>query len=247
MGLVAGLAPLHAWQRGTILLVAGVLGLCTLPFLGTLAACPAKFMPVLLIGSILATWGLILRSFDAQSDSARRILIGGAALTLIGFLIPMADAQDALPIELQFFLREDIGSASPFTAYYKVLNRDPMVFFSAVYLLMPLVLLPLGAALSWAKPKEAWDTHSGLIRPIAWIAIVYLPVAFALFTFNLFGYEGSRVIIGTQVVPWDTFSSVALTGRFRMILLSAAFAAWASLPIVAVAKHWISEKSKATD
>ncbi len=238
MGLVAGLAPLQAWQRGATLLLAGLIGLLTLPFLGELTASPAKFMPVLVVGMVIATWGLILRSFGPQSDSARRILIGGAALTVIGFLIPMSDAQNAVPIELQFFLREEIGSATPLVAYFKVLNRDPMVFFSSVYLLMPIVLLPLGAALSWSKPKEAWDTRSGLIRPIAWIAILYAPIGYALFTFNLFGYEGSRVIVDSQVIPWDTFSAVALTGRFRMILLSAAFAAWASLPIVAVAKHF---------
>ena len=77
--------PLHNWQRGCILLVAGAIGLGTLPFLGELSASPAKFMPVLLVGGILAAWGLILRSFDAQSDMARRILVGGAALTPEGF------------------------------------------------------------------------------------------------------------------------------------------------------------------
>jgi hypothetical protein len=247
MGLAAGLAPLQSWQRGATLLLAGMIGLCTLPFLGELSASPAKFMPAIMLGGVVATWGLILRGFGPQSDSARRILIAGAAVTIVGFLIPMSDAQEAVPIELQFFLREEIGSAMPIAAYFKVLNRDPMVFFSSVYLLLPVFLLPLGAALSWAKPKEAWDTRSGIIRPITWIAILYAPIGYALFTFNLFGYEGSRVVVDSQVMAWDTFSSVALTGRFRMILLSAAFAAWASLPIVAVAKQFAASRAKASD
>jgi hypothetical protein len=163
-------------------------------------------------------------------------------LTIIGFLIPMANAEDAVPLELQFFLREEIGSAMPVSAYTTVLNKDPMVFFSSVYLLMPLLLLPLGAALSWAKPKEAWDTRATLIKPIAWIAVLYAPLGFALFAFNLLGYDGTAIIIDNQYIDWDDFSSAALTGRFRLLLLSAAFAAWATLPVVAVAKHFAREE-----
>ena len=46
---------------------------------------------------------------------------------------------------------------------------------------------PCRAALSWAKPKEAWDTRSGIIRPITWFAVLYAPIGYALFTFNLLG------------------------------------------------------------
>jgi hypothetical protein len=240
MGMAAAFAPLESWQRSVTLVLAGLIGLGTLAFLGPLSGSPAKFMPVLILGCVVSAWGLILRSFDSQSDIARRVLVGGAVLTVLGFLIPMSDAQDAVPMELQFFLREEIGSAMPLSAFTTVLNKDPMVFFSSVYLLMPLLLFPLAAAVSWSKPKEAWDKRSGLIRFIAWIAVLYAPLGFALFTFNLMGYEGTMVIIDNQVIDWDDFQGVALTGRFRLTLLSAAFAAWATLPIVAVAKHFAS-------
>jgi len=152
----------------------------------------------------------------------------------------MASAANSIPVELRFFLQEEMGSAMPVAAYYKVLNRDPMVFFSSIYLLLPLVLLPAGAALAWAKSEGAWDTRSMIIKPIAWIAVLYVPLGYALFTFNLFGMDGQLVRIDGHVISWDDFSSAALLGRCRLLALSTGFALWATLPIVGVAKHMAS-------
>lgn len=40
-------------------------------------------------------------------------------------------------------------------------------------------------------------------------------------------------------MPAPEVAAGALTERFRLLLLSAAFAAWATWPIVAVAKHFV--------
>lgn len=234
MGLVACFAPLHAWQRSLTLLLAGFIGLGTLPYLGVFSGCPEKLLPVLWIGIIVASWGLILRCFDPQNQKARYLTIAGAVLAIAGFLIPMGNADTALPMELRFYLRSEIGTAMPLSVYKTVFNRDPLVFFSTVYLLLPIVLLPLGAALAWSKPIGVWDKTGLMLKPIAWLAALYVPLGFVLFAFNLLGSDGAYVLIEQRAIPWADFTDAALAGRLRMSLLAFGFAAWATLPVVAV-------------
>jgi hypothetical protein len=237
-GLVAAFGPLLNWQRSVLLIISGTIGLGTLPFLGGLSGSPDKFMPVLIVAGVVASWGFLIRCFDAQSDLARRTLIVAAVLTLIGFFIPMSNADNAIPVELRFYLAEEIDKASPFHVFKTVFNRDPMVFFSTVLLFLPLVLVPVGAALSWAKPKQVWDTRANLIKPLAILAVLYVPLVFALFAFNLMGYDDAQwVIIDGKRHLWDDFSSAALTGRVRLLVLGSVFCLWAALPILAVLKH----------
>ena len=179
-----------------------------------------------------------MRCFDPQSDLARKIIIGGAALTIIGFFIPMSSADTALPVELRFYLRGEIGSASPFTVYKTVLNKDPLVFFSTIYLFLPLLVIPFAAAAAWPKPKEAWDKLALVVTPAAWLVVVFVPIGFALFAFNLLGDENTRVIIDGHYLTWEQFTSTALQGRFRLLLLSAGFSLWATLPFVGIAAHF---------
>lgn len=243
MALVAAFAPLENWQRSLVLVLAGMGGIATLPFLGNLSGSPEKLMPLISLGLVVAAWGLILRSFDSQSDLARKLIIGGALVAVIGFFIPMAGADSALPIELRFYLNGEIGTGSAFTVYKTVFNKDPLVFFSTVYLFLPLVLLPLAAAASWPKPKEAWDKMALFIKPVAWFVVLYLPIGFALFAFNLLGNEETRVIIDGHYLKWEEFTSAALKGRFRLLLLAAGFSAFATLPFVGVAAHFFPAKN----
>ncbi len=241
MGLMASFAPLLPWQRSVLLLTAGVIGLTTLPFLGHLSGSPEKFLPAILLGMLAGTWGLILRGFDAQSAVARKLTIAGAVLIVVGFLLPMSDAATGLPLEIRLFLTASIDSASPLSLYSEAFNRDPMIFFVIVFLFLPLLLIPIGAAIAFPKPSGAWDKLGLILKPITWIAILYLPLLFALFAFNLMGYElGRYILIDKHYLASDEFQSAAISGRIRLMLLATAFSLWATLPIVAVAKEFFS-------
>ncbi len=243
MALAAAFAPLENWQRSIVLVLAGMVGIGTLPFLGHLSGSPEKFMPLISLGMVVGAWGLIQRCFDSQSDVARKLLIAGAVLSILGFFIPMAASDSAIPVELRFYLHGELGKASPFTIYKTVFNKDPLVFFSTVYLFLPLLLLPLAAALAWPKPKEAWDKMAIFITPMAWLVVLYLPVGLALFAFNLLGDQATNVIIDGHYLRWEDFTSAALKGRFRLMLLASAFSLFATLPIVGVMAHFLGKKT----
>ncbi len=232
MALTAAILPLQAWQRSTILLAAGIVGLITLPFLGVFSGSPEKLLYLIWLGVIVASWGLILRCYDSQNMLARRIAIAGAALAVAGFFLPISGAADALPLELRLHLRDSVDSASAFSVYKTVFNRSPMVFFSTVYLFLPLVLLPAAAIVAWPKPKSAWDKSGLVVRPAAWIAVLYIPLGFALFAFNLVGDEGGRLVLDGVVYAWDDVVSASFLGRLRLLLLAAVFATWATFPSV---------------
>lgn len=244
MALAAAFAPLQNWQRSLTLVIVGMIGIVTLPFLGSLSGSPEKLMIAISLGMVVGAWGLILRCLDSQSQLARKLIAGGALLAIIGFFIPMAASDTAIPVELRFYLHGKVGDASPFKIYTTVFNKDPLVFFSTVYLLVPLLLLPIAAAVAWPTPKEAWDKMAIFVRPIAWLVVLYLPIGFALYAFNLLGNEVTSVIIDGHYLSWEEFSSAALQGRFRLLLLAAGFSAFATLPIVGLARHFFPAKPK---
>ncbi len=241
LGLVAFLAPLASWIRSALLIVAGTLGLATLPALGSFSGSPEKLLPLITLGTLLGGWGLVLRGLDAQSDVARRILIAGAAIAAVGYLIPMSDGGLSLPIELRLFLNGEIESGSALGVYSGVFNRSPMVFFSVAYLFLPLVILPAAAAIAYPKPTGAWDKRGLLLKPISWFIVLYVPIGFVLFLLNMLGsgtYE--TILVDRYYIPYEDFRSAVLSGRFRQLLLSTAFASWAVLPIVGLAKRFFS-------
>lgn len=247
LGLVAFLAPLSSWVRSAILMSAGAFGLASLPFLGEFSGSPEKFMPLILLGTLIAGWGLVLRSLDAQADMPRRILIAGAVLTLIGFLIPMSSAGQSLPIEVRFFLHGEMGSSSPLGAYSEAFNRSPMVAFSVFYLFLPLVLLPIAAVIAYPKPSGAWDKMGLILKPITWIIVLYIPIGFVLFLLNMMGGDGTEyVIIDKHYISDDEFRSGAMYGRLRQLLLATSFALWAVVPVVSLAKRFLAPAPKET-
>ena len=145
MGLASAFAPLQPWQRSATLLALGLVGLTTLPFLGSLSGSPERLLPLIWLGVVVSSWGLVLRCFNAQSTLARRIAIVGAVLAVVGFFLPLSEPHNAVPLELRFYFQDAMESGSAFAVYKTVFNRDPLVFFSSIYLFMPLV--PIGFAL----------------------------------------------------------------------------------------------------
>ncbi|MCP4448577.1 MAG: hypothetical protein GY811_25055 [Myxococcales bacterium] len=234
MGIASAIVPLQSWQRAATLLAAGLVGLTTLPFLGSLSGSPEALLPLIWLGVVVSSWGLVLRCYDSQSMLARKIAIAGAVLAFVGFFLPLSAPQNAVPLEMRFYFRGALESGSAFTVYKTVFNRDPMVFFSSIYLFLPMFLLPLGAALAWATPSGAWDKMGMVLRPVAWLTVLYVPIGFALFAFNLLGENSGRVIIDNAYYSWNEVTNAALLGRLRLLLLGSVFALWASLPSMAL-------------
>ncbi len=247
MGLASAFAPLQPWQRSATLLALGLVGLTTLPFLGSFSGSPEQLLPLIWLGVVVSSWGLVLRCFNAQSTLARRIAIVGAVLAVVGFFLPLSEPHNAVPLELRFYFQDAMESGSAFTVYKTVFNRDPLVFFSSIYLFMPLVLVPLGAAIAWAKPVGAWDQMSVMIRPIAWLVVLYVPIGFALFAFNLIGENSGRVIIDNAYHSWNDVTSAALLGRLRLFILGSVFALWASLPCITLLRKFAPDCSTSSD
>jgi len=62
------------------------------------------------------------------------------------------------------------------------------------------------------------------------------------------GHEpATYIIIDGRTYSYDDFRSAAMSGRFRLLLLSVAFASWAVIPIVAIAKRLIPESEEETE
>ena len=64
---------------------------------------------------------------------------------------------------------------------------------------------------------------------------------------DLIGNEETRVIIDGHYLKWEEFTSAALKGRFRLLLLAAGFSAFATLPFVGVAAHFFPTKKTVND
>ena len=56
-------------------------------------------------GASIAGAGLIIRILRRRDPYARWIVVGGAALAVIGMLVPYTDSRVALPAEYTLFLR----------------------------------------------------------------------------------------------------------------------------------------------
>lgn len=245
-GLVAALAPNVApWIRGAVLSGFGLLGLLIcIPSLGALAGAPEKILAPLTLGLVLGGTALILRVVYPREQKPRYLLAAGAALAAAGLLIPVSAPWDALPLELRFYLHFQEGeSGAPLGVLFDVFNRDPIVFFSVLYLLLPLALLPAAAVLSWPRPGGPWDKSGLVLRPLAWLAVLYVPLGLGLFTFNVLGWSmGGLVQTGEHVVRFEEFTRTALVSRARLATLAAGFALWAQLGAVALYQRWMRSK-----
>lgn len=215
-----------------MLCASGVIGLALcIPGLGDLAGTPSKLMPLLALGLVAAGSALVVRSVDPDSGLARKTLAAGAGLAVVGLLIPLSDAYQFLPTELWFYIdTEKLGSASPLGAYADAFNRDPIVFFSALYLMLPAVLLPIAAAIAWPRPRSHWDGSGLVLRPIAAVVLLYVPIGFALYLFNMMGLsDNSLVYLHGDVLTFEEFSGKLMIGRAKLLVLGGGFAMWAQL------------------
>jgi hypothetical protein len=145
-------------------------------------------------------------------------------------LAPTPSIRDSLPAEFTIvaWMRIDIrGWNIPIAALYEAFTpRAGQIFFSSFWALVPIVLAPGAAALAWPRARgSAWDKSGLAVRPLAWLLILYVPLAYALWTFTFLGWDGpslgslalARLRETALTIPlalWVAFGGAATIGRW---------------------------------
>ncbi len=221
------------------------LGLLGLVFcvggLGEYGGAPTNPSYVATLGLLVAGVGITVRMLVPQGNAARYAMIAGAGIFLIGLLIPAGDMTTRLPLEFQFRQSQmhiNFADAMPLKAIagglqkihwdevdgFDVRQRSGFVvemLFLALWLLLPLVALPAAAALGWRRVQGVWDRTGHALRPLAWLVVLYLPLTYALYTFNAMGWSDERA---------HNF----MYGRVRLLAMITPFALWAQFGVAAL-------------
>ena len=237
LGLAMALVgKLDNWVRAAVLVGVGLLGLfLCLPPLGKFAGAPYKLLPVYTVGLLCAGAALAMRMYNPRSRDARYAAIAAAVIVAIGMVIPVGESHRALAIEFPSYADSEFGDMALASAYWKGLTRDMMVRMLSLYGLLPLIALPLAAALAWPTPRGVWDKYAVALRPLAWLAALYIPLAFALLVFNVDGWSEFTSLVARD--QWDNFSEALLIGRARLVVLSLFLVLWVEIGAVVVHHH----------
>jgi hypothetical protein len=231
-------AEVRAWGLAALGLIG--IGLCA-GELGEFAATPTNMSYIATLGLLTAGVGVTIRMLMPQESGARWAMLAGATIFVIGLLIPAGDMSTRLPVEFQFRpsqLHLNFDDAMPLKTIAgglkkihwdegELWNSKPRsgfvveVLFLALWLLLPLIALPAVCALGWRRVQGVWDRTGHALRPLAWLVVLYLPLTYALYTFNATGWSDER-------------AHSVMYGRFRLFLIVIPFALWAQFGSAAV-------------
>ena len=218
VGLAVAWAPgLPTHVRAKLLAVTGLLGfvLC-LGQLGAYGLAPTQVVTLTLLGVLVAGTSMAARVLDPQSGPARIGLVAGAALFALGMLIPTSDLAARLHHEFKWMDLPSSWAVPAYEIYKPLAARAGHVFFAAIWLFLPLVLIPAAAVMAWKRPSGVWDKDGLALRPVAWALLLYVPVLYALIAFSALGWD-------------DEKSKSALVGRMRLLALVVPLCLWAQL------------------
>ncbi len=230
---VAMLHQMAVLRRGAALALVGLAGLLLTPSLGRFGATATNALPIATIALVLGAAAATQRLYAPHSKWARVGLVAAVIVSLAGFLIPISEAVSVLPAELRFYSDDVNGGGAPLLLIWNATSRQHLTFFIGLFSLAPLVLLPGAAAAAFVKPG-VWDRGAFALRPLAWLLILFPALLMALQTFNLMGWEVSRVMYDGHLVSGDSFTQAGMSGRTKMMLLNTAFSLWAVFGLVAL-------------
>jgi hypothetical protein len=186
---------------------------------------PTQVATLVTLGVLLGGVAAAARALLPGSMPARWALVVAGLLVAAGLLIPVEDLTPRLPYDYAFYaqwLEVDVADAVPLAAIAKGVDRRAVgVFFVAVWMLVPLVLVPAVAALGWKRPEGVWDKDGLALRPLTWLLVLYLPILYALMAFSATGWD-------------DQLSQSAMIGRLRLFVIALPLALWAQLGFLAV-------------
>jgi len=175
--------------------------------------------------------GIFVRILRRRDPYARWIIVGGAAVVLIGMFLPYTDGRTVLPAEYSLFMRDrslidrSVGGAS-----VDGFDYDAMVRFLSMWHLFAIALVSGAVACSLTMSKGPWDSMGLVLRPMGWVIVFWLPLTFALYTFNVVGWHGaSWVYWHGERYDWEPFTTALFAGRARLVVLTIPAVAWLSI------------------
>ncbi|MBK9037437.1 MAG: hypothetical protein IPL61_40370 [Myxococcales bacterium] len=175
--------------------------------------------------------GLIIRILRRRDPYARWIVLGGAAIALIGMIVPFTDSRVALPAEYELFLRgRDLVDTSIASASSEGFEGAPMVRFISIWHLALFPLVGVAAGFALGMSKGPWDSSGLVLRPIGWALVFWLPASLALYTINIMGWHGyDYARWNGQYYDWEKFTTALFFGRARLLFVTIPAAAWLSV------------------
>ena len=213
LAIVVAIAPrVPALARTTVLAVLGLAGVAAcLGGHGRMALTPETVLTVSSLGVLVAGVALALRILAPTSRSARGALAVGCALALGGLLLPAHALGRQFPGEFTAYARLlhfRVHDAIPLQAILGALDRRAApVLFLGLWAGLPMLVLPLAIGFAWPQPGGPWDKAAPLLRPLGYLIVLHLPLAYALYAFNMTGWT-------------DVGAEAAFLPRARLALLA---------------------------
>ena len=180
------------------------------------------------IGVAIAGAGVVIRVLRRRDPYARWIVVGGAAIVLIGMFLPYTDGRSALPGEFPMFMRDqDLLDKSIGGASYDGFDSDAMVRFLSLWHIALIGLCAAAAGFSIGMSRGPWDSAALVLRPLGWVLVFWVPATFALYTLNITGWKAESMGVDREL--WDRFTTSLFAGRIRIAALAIPAAAWLAI------------------
>jgi hypothetical protein len=231
------------WIRGAMLGGVGLFGVFfSLSGLGQYGAAPERVLPIFVVGLLMAGVGIIIRIYRPTDINGRWAMIAGAPLAFLGLVIPLVASDKALPGEFRLFFNDlAITDISPLSAYNKAFDHDAMVQLLGMWGLLPILLLPIAAAVAWKQPGGVWDKSSPALRPIGWCIVLYIPLTYAVYVFNVFGWTGASKYIMYEGVyaEFASFNKAVLITRTKLMVMAVVYALWIQFGAFVIYDHFM--------
>ena len=181
-------------------------------------------------GAIVAGVGVTARILRPLDRNARWLIAGGAALAVIGLLIPWSDAREHVPIEYPLYIADEkLMNASLWTVNKTGLTHDFMVRFLSLWHLALVPACAVAFALAWRRPEGPWDTKATGLRPLGGVIVLYVALCFALYAANIAGWDSPAQWVGLGgigAIDMDVFMRAVFAGRARMFFVVLGASAW---------------------
>ena len=195
-------------------------------------------------GTAIAAAGIALRVLRRKDPYARWIIVGGAALVVVGMLIPHSDARAVLPAEFTFYIRgRDLVDTGLLSSWTEGFDNDSMVRFLSLWHLLEIVLLGVAVLFALKPSTGPWDSAGLVLRPIGVALIFHLTITLVLYTLNVMGWSGfDTAYWHDQRYPREAFTSGMFASRARLALLSVPTALWLTAGLVGLYAHLVAPR-----
>lgn len=217
---VAAVPKIPVQIRAGALTLFGLVGLfLSAGAIGGIVGDPERTLSLLNVGLLVTGVAAIARVLLPQSPHARKALVVGAGLVVLGYLLPLGEVGTALPAEYRKWapaMEIDLSGGVTLVALAKGLDRQAgELLFTSFVLLLPFLAAPAAAWFGWKPAAGPWDKGSLVVRPLAWLLVLAIPAAYALLAFNAVGFSAGE--------------DAVLLGRLRVLVVVTACVMWVEI------------------